>query len=222
MNSAEKTLVADIKARYRRANSEKLAIQKDMVKLRDKYGWTQQQISDATEIPQPTVSQWLRAFDEEVSAGSTEVSRLTPKDLQARSDRAVAVRVLKEASPDEVMELVSRLPAASQRRLAAATGDSYAEVRASFEDRERRLTPAERRERRDAAEALTRPIREATAGFQALGVIGHLEQATSELHEITADGSLTAKLVRGIARARDAFNAELEMASRLVGIEEEA
>jgi transcriptional regulator with XRE-family HTH domain len=108
---SEAALVAEIKQLYGRRHEEKLQIQKDMVELRDGYGRTQPEIARATGIPQQTVSDWLRAFDEATDLGRP--SRLTPDSHKIRSDRAVARRVIAEDP-----EFLASLTPEAQRKAA--------------------------------------------------------------------------------------------------------
>jgi transposase len=213
-------LVADIKTRYGRLHKDRLAIQKDMVALRDQHGWTQRQIADKTDIPKSTVDQWLRAYDEQVSAGLPEVGRLTPKSLQEASDWRVAQRVIKSAPLEQVEQIISNLPRERRNQIGAAFGDRYSKRRAEFEERERNLTPAQRKEREAAAEALTRPVRQALAHFAVpLKVVPLLEEATETLQELIADQSLTPKLMREIDKADAEWRTELEVARAMAGLE---
>lgn len=214
-------LVAEIRSLYGRRHEEKVQIQQDMAALRDQYGWTQQMISDETGVPRSTVDMWLRAYDEGL-ADPSRASRLTPASAHARSDRAVAKRVFATAPMEDIEHVISSLPPERVQQVAAAAGNAYHQARVEYAENERNLTPRERSEREAAGEALTEPVRKAAAGFTTLGIVGHLEQATDELHELTSDGSLTPKLVRQILRAKDAFESELSVAAALVGLEEES
>src|SRR5215472_6613514 len=144
MSRTANALVAEIKTLYGQRNEDKLRILADMAELRDKHGWTQQQTANKTDIPQQTVSRWLEAWNEQVSAGSTQVSRLTPREFQAASDRRVALRVLKEQPTETVEQMIRELPQARRQAVLAEFGDGYAQARRDFEERERNLTPAQR------------------------------------------------------------------------------
>lgn len=120
---------------------------------------------------------------------------------------------------EQVEQIVSSLPKSRQLAIAAAAGDRYATARQEHDEREARLTPAERREREQAGERLTRPVRQAAAGFTTLGISGHLEQAAEELNELNADASLTPKAMKPITRAHEAWVAAYEFAMQLVGDE---
>jgi len=126
---------------------------------------------------------------------------------------------LRDAPMEEVERVISELPRERQQQIAAAAGSGYHKARVEFNERERNLTPAERSEREAAAESLMQPVRQATAGFAALGIVGHLEQAHEEIHELVADNSLSRQLVRQIDRALEAIQAEMQVARALVGIE---
>lgn len=128
-------------------------------------------------------------------------------------------QMLREAPMEQVEQIVSSLPKSRQLAIAAAAGDRYATARQEHDEREARLTPAERREREQAGERLTRPVRQAAAGFTTLGISGHLEQAAEELNELNADASLTPKAMKPITRAHEAWVAAYEFAMQLVGDE---
>lgn len=207
-------LVSDIKSRYGQLHRNKLAIQRDMVALRDQHGWTQQQIAEATGIPRATVKDWLLAYDEQISEGLGDVTRLTPKSHHRASDLAVSRRVLSTASEEELERIVEKLPAERRRVLAATAGNAY--HREALKEREP-VSEREQRERDNAARKLTRPVAQAAAGFASLGIVGHIEQATDELNELVADGSLTPKLIRQIDRVTERWLAVLDTARALAG-----
>jgi hypothetical protein len=126
-------------------------------------------------------------------------------------------QLLRDAPLEQIEQVVASLPRERQQALAAAAGHGYAKARQEYDERERNLTEAEKREREDARESLTRPVRQAVADFASLGIVGHLEQATDELRELTADASLTPQVVRRIERADDAWREALDFAKALVG-----
>jgi len=213
-------LVRDIKSRYGRLHADKLVIQEDMADLRDGYGWTQMQIADKTGVPQKTVSRWLQAWDEQKAAGSSQVTRLTPSDLHVASDRAVAERVLKSAPIEMVERIIGDLPRERRVQIGAAVDHLYSVKRAEFDERERNLTPAQRKEREAAAESLTRPVRQALGQFAVpLKVVPLLEEATETLQELINDEALTPKLMRAIDKADAAWRTELEVARAMLGLE---
>jgi transcriptional regulator with XRE-family HTH domain len=214
-----KELVADIKTRYKRTKADSLAIQKDMAALRDQYGWSQDEIADKTGVPQRTVSNWLQAYDEGLS-NLAEPSRLTPRSQQDASDRRVAERVLKTAPVELVERMVSGLPRERRNQIGAAFGNSYMKKRAEFEEQQRNLTPAQREERKAAAETMTKPVRDALAQFAVpLKIVPLLEEATETLQELIADQSLTPKLMHAIDKADAVWRTELEVARAMAGLE---
>lgn len=212
---APDALVSEIRSLYGRRHKDKVAMQKAMIELRDRHQWTPSRIAAETGIPQPTVFRWLRAHDEQ--AGSIQMNRLTPAGFQGASDRRVARRVLETAPLEDVERVIEQLPPERRQAIAAAAGSAHAQARQAYDERERDLTPAERRERADAAERLTREGRQAVGGFRSLGVVGHIEQATDELRELTADASLTPESVRKIDAADEAWREALDFARALVG-----
>jgi hypothetical protein len=65
-----------------------------MAELRDKHGWSQRQIAEATNVPQATINRWLQAWDEQKKAGAIQVDRLTPSSEHARSAEGISVEAL--------------------------------------------------------------------------------------------------------------------------------
>ena len=152
---------------------------------------------------------WQEAYD--------AVTGFDREAAQDRTDRARTRRVLSDASLEQVEAIVADLPPERRQAIAAAAGNEYAKARQDYDDRERTATPGERREREQAQERITRAARQATGDFVSLGIIGHLEQATDELRELTGDASLTPDAARRIEAALDVFTAEFTFAKSLLG-----
>lgn len=157
-------------------------------------------------IPPETFRGWVKI-----------TTRVIQPDQRAGMDASKARKVLRDAPLEQVEQLVAGLPAERQQAIAAAAGHGYLKARQEQDEQERRRTPAERREREQARESLTRPIRQATGGFASLGIVGHLEQATEELRELNADASLTPQATRKIGRALDEFVTEFNFAKAMLG-----
>jgi hypothetical protein len=166
--------------------------------------------------------EWVRRVIAWHTSGSPASSphELLSGNETARKDASGTKKLLREAPLEQVEQIIDSLPKERRQAIAAAAGNSYAKARQEHDERERNLTDAEKRERQQAGESLVRPIRQAVAGFSMLGIIGHLQQATEELRELIADGSLTPKVARQIDRASDAWNTELRFALQMVGEEE--
>jgi hypothetical protein len=125
--------------------------------------------------------------------------------------------VLREAPLEQVEQIIAALPKERQQAIAAAAGHEYLKARQEQDEAERHRTPAEVRERLEARESLTKPVRQAVGGFASLGIVGHLEQATEELRELNADASLTPQAANKIERALDAFTTEFTFARAMLG-----
>jgi len=129
-----------------------------------------------------------------------------------------AKTVLASAPLEQVERIVSELPRERQLAIGAAAGDAYLGKRQKHDEQERDLTPLQRKEREAAVGAVTDVANQAVAGFAALGVVGHLNQATDDLKELNADQSLTPTLVKQIEKALRAFQTELEVAQMMVSV----
>jgi len=206
-------LVAEIKTLYGRRREEKLQIQKDLAALRDEHHWSNHRIERETGIPRATIINWLEAFDE---GGS----RLTPRHQQAASDRRVALRVLREQPVEIIERMVDELPRERRQEIEAHFGDGYARVRRNFEEHERNLTPAQRKEREAAGQAVSSSVGRALAPFKAMSAATHLGLATETLKELVADQSLTPEMIEEIERSLAEFLTELEVARAMAGLEE--
>lgn len=131
----------------------------------------------------------------------------------------VVTKTLRDAPMEQVEQIIADLPAERQKAVAAAAGHGYLKARVELEDEERNRTPAQRKEREAAADALADSGRKATAGFATLGIAGHIEQATDELTELVADASLSPETLQVVLRADAAWRHELQVAAAMVGLE---
>lgn len=211
MKRSTNEIVAEIKTLYGRRHEEKLQIQADMVVLRDEHGWTQRQIADATGIPQPTINNWLQAYDEGL-INPDQTSRLTPASVQEASDARVAERVLKTAPAEVIERIVGNLPRERQHVVAASAGNSYARSRVEHEERERNLTPAQRKEREAIGSRIDDAATRMTMGFEAMSIVNHLEAATEKLRGLNEARAVTPEIGRSIAHALAGFTEEVEVA----------
>lgn len=136
-------------------------------------------------------------------------------------NRAVAhtKRILRDAPLEQVEQVISELPRERQRAVAAAAGNEYLKARQDYDEEEKRLSIADRKERQATSEVLTQKVREASGGFASLGIAGHIDQATEELRELVADSSLTAETLRIVLAADAAWREELQVAAAMVGLE---
>jgi hypothetical protein len=132
---------------------------------------------------------------------------------------AGAEKLLRHAPLEQVERVIEKLPSARKQAIAASAGHSYHQARREYDEAEARLTPAQRKEREASAEAVTQPVRRAVAGFAALDIVGHLEQATEELRELVGDASVTKQLLRQIEKAHADWCDELEVARGMAGLE---
>jgi hypothetical protein len=129
-------------------------------------------------------------------------------------------QLLREAPLEQVEQMISELPKDRQTAIRGALGDGYAQARQAEDERVKNQTPAERKEIEAAKEAIGEPVRKAVASFTALGVVGHLEQATEDLEQMIADQAVTPESIYRITQAHDRFVTELEVARAMAGLEE--
>ena len=215
-----KALIVEIKALYGQRNEDKLRMQADMAELRDTHHWSATRIGRDTGVPQETVSRWLRAWDEQkLSDQASQVTRLTPREFQAASDRRVALRVLKEQPVEIIERMVDELPRERRQEIEAHFGDSYARTRRQFDEHERNLTPAQRKEREAFGQAIANRVDRALAPFKAMSVANELDLATESLKELIADQSLTPEMIESIEKSLAEFLTELEVAKAMAGLE---
>jgi hypothetical protein len=161
-------------------------------------------------IPVPTFRAWTKR------ATSTPV---VPPERRLRIDSNTTRKILQEAPLEQVEQIIAGLPKSRQQAIAAAAGNEYMKERQRQQEKERALTPRQREERERATTAITHPVKQAAAGFAALGIVGHLEQATEELQELLSDSSLTPRVLRQIEKASDAWNREFDFARQMAGEE---
>lgn len=220
MPRTAKTIVAEIKTLFVRRHEEKLTIQADMAILRDVHGWTQQEITEATGVPQRTVSDWLQAYDEGLS-DPAKASRLTPVSVQAASDARVAKRVLATAPLEHVEHWISELPKERRQEIAAAVGHAHSKARVEFEERERNLTPVQRKEREANHATIDSFGAAMTSPFIVQRILDRLEQVDEDVRELIAHDQLTPEIARKIGSALEKLNNEFEVAKAMSGLDEE-
>jgi ParB family chromosome partitioning protein len=135
---------------------------------------------------------------------------------------STALRAAVEARASNDAPAAERVTGADGKSYPATRRPSpaYLKARQAHDEAVRNRTPEEQREIDEACEQLVRPVRQAVAEFASVGIVGHIEQATDELRELTADASLTAHVLQTIERAHVAFVTELQFAQRLLGRDE--
>jgi len=158
-------------------------------------------------IPERTFRDWLKT-----AAAAPARERGDREERGART-------ILRDAPLEQVERIISDLPPERQQAIGAAAGNAYMKARQQYEDTERNMTPAERKEREAVVSEVGRSARQLGAGFTALGIVGHIEQATEEMEELNADHALTPALIEQIEEALKPLHVELEVAKGLAGIE---
>jgi len=156
-------------------------------------------------VPVPTFRRWVKM-----------IKRNMPPEARASMDASIARRMLRDAPLEHVEHVIESLPPERQEQIAAAAGHGYLKARQQQQQSEQRRTPDEQREVEQTREQIGGPARRAVAAFSSLGIVAHVEQATEELRELTADASLTPESVRSIMRAVDELVAALDFAQQLV------
>ena len=167
-------------------------------------------------------SSWLKTIVTWAEDPANRGLRATPYGGEKYAEKQAANharRVLRDAPLEQVEQIIGELPPERQRAVAASAGHKYLSARQDLAEEEHRRTPAERKEREAAGQAITEAGRKATAGFLSLGIAGHLEQATEELREIVADSSITPGNLEPITNALRNFLSEYEVACAMAGLE---
>jgi hypothetical protein len=196
---------------YRRAVDEILAAQTadpavSNREIGERFGRSEKWVRDLV--------RWRTTSSPETPVDWSRGSHGTKAEIEAG-----ARKLLAEAPAEQVERLISELPRERQRQIGAAAGNEY--LRASQDAREERgrRTFAEQDEIDRAGEQITRPIRQAVAGFTSMGIAQHLEQAADDLHELAADQSLTAEAMAPIERAHVKWLEAYRFAMALAGME---
>lgn len=161
---------------------------------------------------------WCRRIIAWIETPANRRSPDTPfggREERARKDAAATKKVLAEAPLEEVERIVASLPPERQSEIAAAAGHGYHKARQERQDLDVERIAQQADEPRHGPPAL----RQAVGGFAALGIVGHIEQATEELRELVADASLNATTLREIRRAVDVLVEACDFALALVGEE---
>lgn len=133
-----------------------------------------------------------------------------------------ARRILREAPLEQVEQIIAELPFERQQAVAAAAGDRYAKVRQAADEKERGLTPAQRKEREAAVETVRQGSAEMMAGLDALAIVTDLEHATELLAAMVEKSVITPDGMRRIDTALAAFLDEYKVAQAMVGEEARA
>jgi transposase len=220
VSRSTKEIVAEIKSVYARTTADKLLIQKDMVELRNEpHNWVERQIAEKTGIPQSTVNRWLQAYDEGVTQVG-QASRLTPESMQSASDRRVAKRVLAEAPAEVIEQMIDELPKERQQQVAAAAGHVWAKARVEHDERERNLTPVERKERETNASTIETFGALITTPFRGQRIVEHIEMAIDDLKVLIEHDTITPEISNEIGVALGKLNNEFEVAKAMRSLDE--
>lgn len=145
---------------------------------------------------------------------------LSDGEATTRAAKSHTKKFLAEQPLEQVEQLIAGLPRDRQEAIGAAAGNTYLQARQDYREEKERMTPAERKEREAAGDAIIRPVREAAGGFASLGIAAHIEQATDDLRELVSDASLTREHITAIEEALDAFITEFQVARGMVGLDE--
>src|SRR4029077_8909877 len=105
------------------------------------------------------------------------------------------------------------------QEIEARFGDSYARVRRHFDERERNLTPVQRKEREAGRQAVNSYVGRALAQIKAMSAANYLALATETVKELIADQSLTPEMIEEIENSLHEFQTELEVARAMAGLE---
>jgi hypothetical protein len=168
--------------------------------------WVRDMVTFATTgLPEATSPAWTRG------------SHATTAEIKAGAEKLLA-----EAPLEQVERMISELPEDRRLAVAAAAGSGYAAERMAENERVAGLTPAEKKEIEAAKGAISAPIEKALGGFTALGVVGHLEQATEDLAEMIANDAVSPESIYRIEQAHALFVTELEVAKATAGLGEES
>jgi uncharacterized protein (UPF0335 family) len=164
---------------------------------------------------------WVRIL---VAWRTTDEAPRTPFSEPKRESPDVrgTKRILREAPLEQVEQIIESLPEDRKLAVAAAAGSGYHRERLKENERVKNLTPAEKKEIEAAKAGITDPIDKALGGFTALGIVGHIEQATEDLSEMVANSAVTAESIYRIDQAHDLFVTELEVARAMAGLGEES
>ncbi len=145
------------------------------------------------------------------------VSSTTPWEDHKAIDARKARQVLREAPLEQIEQMIEDLPEERREAVAAAVGNAYAKERQANREEIRHQTPAKKKEIEAAQGAIGESWRRGLAGFTALGIVAHIEQAADEMAELNADHSVTDELLEQIGTAFARLTEEIEVARMMVG-----
>lgn len=142
---------------------------------------TQRQIGERFGRTQHWVSYLLKWYQDPDTQGSV-FSTDTPR---RKADHAK--QVLREAPLEQIEQIITELPPQRQQDVAAAAGHAYHKARQDHRETERNLSPAQRQERKAAAEAMTRPV---VDWSDSMRLVSNLETAVELLRELNSGGEV--------------------------------
>jgi hypothetical protein len=128
---------------------------------------------------------------------------------------------LKSAPMEEVEKILDKLPKERQQQIAAAAGHSYHKARVEHTERERNLTPVQRKEREANASTIDDFAARMTLPFAAASIVSLIEEATGKLRGLIEGNSASAEIEKAIATALIDLNREFQVFSAMAGVEEE-
>jgi hypothetical protein len=206
---------------------------KEFVRKGDDFYWKAGEEIVAAQKADPTLSngeigKWFGKSDKWVGVLVAHVTTSTPEssiDWKRGShgtkaeQEEVLNKFLFEAPLEVVERKVANLPPERKQAIAAAVGDRYAQARQGHDEAERRLTPAQRKEREAAVGAVDQRVADMTVNFDVLEVANHLDQAKNTLSEMIAFNTITPDGMRHIDTALTAFLDEYRVAQAMAGVE---
>jgi hypothetical protein len=132
-----------------------------------------------------------------------------------------ARRLLNDAPLEQVERLVSELPRDRAAAIGAAAGNRYMQARQQHDEREARLTPAERSARDAERQEGRAAIAKAMGGWNVFGIVNSLGHATEVLREMIEEHSIKEEHINHIEKATDEWLGELRVARAMAGLDPE-
>ena len=161
---------------------------------------------------------WVRKV---VAWSTTDEAPRTPfmEPHRDSTDVRGAKRVLATAPLEQVEQIIATLPKDRQQAIAAATGDRHATARQTYDERERDMTPAARKEREAAVEEADQHVADLMSGFDHLSIATNLRVSTDILQEMIAKNTITPEGLSHIDQALAGFLDEYKVAQAAVSQE---
>ena len=160
------------------------------------------------------IVRWRTTSSPETNVDWNRGSHATTAEIEEGARKLLATAPL-----EQVERIVQDLPRNRQKAIGAAAGHSYLKARQEEDEREARLTPAQRKEREAQRASTHTAVGKMMSGFNAFGIVNHLEAAAEILKEMIEATSVTPEVVEAVEKGLLVFLTEFRVARGVAGLD---